>query len=321
MIKKTLAASIITLTFFFFPAFSQTSVEVIHSKDLKKIESLKPSTKKYSGEAIPDSYSEYSKIIEKNYMLLASGKSPVQIFYKYTNTEFKNLLQLAARCNITYETIATLNGIENSSTDITNMELLLPTCPGLFINNSTEKNKLDILLFQNYNLETLTKKIIWYSIDDKEFIFILNQRLSPTERAFFLDAELQLPINKDSYWISSDFGKRKNPFSGELKNHKGIDLAAKEGTPVFAIKDGNVALKVKNDTVFGNYLILTHDLGKMTSVYAHLSDFAVEKEDIVKKGDLIGFVGHTGMATGPHLHFEVRQDGVAQNPGNILKLK
>lgn len=306
-------------------SFSQISAQsnlfIINSEDIKTIKVLRPLQKTEKNSGISDFYEEYSKSVEKNYMIMASGKRPEILFYRYVNTEFKNILQLAARCNITYETIATLNNIENSSVDIKNKELVLPTCSGLFIKNSSKKNKLDILLYENYDLETLTKEKLWYSINQEEFVFLPNQKLSPTERAYFLDSELQLPIQKDSYTISSDFGKRKNPFSGETRIHKGIDLAASEGTPVFAIKDGNVALKINNDSVFGNYLILSHDADKMTSVYAHLSSFTVNKNDEVKKGTLIGYVGQTGQATGPHLHFEIRQSGVAKNPENILKLK
>ena len=59
----------------------------------------------------------------------------------------------------------------------------------------------------------------------------------------------------------------------------------------------------------------------MTSIYAHLSKIAISNYDSVKKGDIIGYVGSTGMATGPHLHFEIRKDGIAQNPSSSLKLK
>ena len=206
------------------------SISVINTQELTHLETLSRQTKKYRELNLVDPYETFSKEIEENYKILASKKIPSINFYVYENKEFKTLLQLAARCNLTQETLATLNSIENPSENIIGKTLLIPTCPGIFLKNSTKKNNLEILLFENYQFETLTKKRIWYNIDDVEFIFLPNQKLSPTERAYFLDCELQLPIEKDSFWISSDFGKRENPFSGELKNHKGIDLAAKEGT-------------------------------------------------------------------------------------------
>ena len=152
------------------------------------------------------------------------------------------------------------------------------------------------------------------------FEFLQNQRLSSTERAYFLDSALGLPLAKGDFWVSSEFGKRKNPFSGEWKNHNGIDFAANVGTPVYAVKDGKVALCKKNDNIFGNYIILEHDNGSMTSVYAHLSKMNVHQSKIVKKGEIIGFVGQSGMVTGAHLHFEIRKGGIPMDPQKKLKL-
>ena len=177
------------------------------------------------------------------------------------------------------------------------------------------------MLQENYSTKTLTKNTLYYKIDDRTYCFIEDERLSPTERAYFLDSGLRLPLDADSFWISSDFGKRKNPFSGELKNHNGIDLAAEEGRAVYAVKDGDVYATIENDSTFGNYIVLRHDLGKMTSTYAHLSKIVVQQYQSVKKGDIIGYVGQTGMATGPHLHFEIKVGGKALDPKEKLKLE
>lgn len=298
---------------------SKVSIEVVKTEELPYIQKFSRQTKKYKELGIPDPYETFSKEVEENYKLIAGKKLPKMSFYLYENNEFKTILQLAARCNLTYETLATLNKIPNATENIIGKTFLIPTCPGIFLHTSQSKSDLEILLFENYNFETLTKNKIWYNIDSEDLIFLPNQKLSPTERAYFLDCSLQLPIDKDSFWISSDYGKRKNPFSGEMKLHKGIDLAAPEGTPVYAIKDGNVAVKIHDDTTFGNYIILTHDKGKTTSVYAHLLSMNVEKDEFIKKGKIIGYVGKTGMATGSHLHFEIRTGGVAQDPTKMLK--
>lgn len=266
-------------------------------------------------------FKEYSYIVADNYKLIAAGQTPDLIIFKYKVTDKDTtLFSLASRCNIPYDTIATLNQLENSSSEIYQKYILLPTAPGLFIKKQKGSNSLEILLQENYFNSTLTNNYLYYTYDKNEFIFIINDRFSPTERAYFLDSDLRLPLDKNSYWISSEFGIRKNPFSGEIKNHKGIDLAAAEGTPVYAIKNGTVAYCIENDKTFGNYIILFHDNGKMTSVYAHLSKIDAEKNKTVKKGDIIGYVGSTGMATGPHLHFEIRKDGIAKDPLSELKL-
>lgn len=267
-------------------------------------------------------YKEYSYIVEDNYKNIAAGRTPDLIVFKHTVLDPKmTLIALASRCNIPYDTIATLNSLESSTASLYGKSLLLPTAPGLFIRKKQGINSLEILLQERYFNSENPGKYIYYNTEKDEFIFLINGRFTPTERAYFLDSELRLPINKDSYWISSEFGKRKNPVSGEWKNHNGIDLAAAEGTPVFAIKDGFDAICYQNDPTFGNYIILSHDDGAMTSIYAHLSKIAISNYDSVKKGDIIGYVGSTGMATGPHLHFEIRKDGVAQNPSSSLRLK
>lgn len=266
-------------------------------------------------------FKEYSLLVANNYKLLAAGKIPDMKFYKFTVTDDgMSLLSIASRCNIPYDTIATLNKLENISVKLQGKTLILPTAPGLFIATGKPKNSLEVLLQEKYFNTTLTKECLYYNINDEEYAFLSDMRFSPTERLFFLDSEMRLPLDRDSYWISSGFGKRKNPFSGVIKDHKGIDLAAAEGTPVYAIKNGEVAYCINDDAIFGNYIIITHDKGSMTSVYAHLSKITVQKYKSVKKGDIIGYVGRTGMTTGPHLHFELRQDGVAQDPEKKLKL-
>ena len=243
------------------------------------------------------------------------------MFFLYTNTERFTFQGIAARTCINQETLATLNQIENAQDEVKGRTFIIPVVNGLFIPIEKGINSLEVLLQENYSTQTLTKDSIYYNINGRDYLFLLSKRFTPTERAYFLDSALRLPLDSSSFWVSSEFGKRKNPFSGEMKDHNGIDLAAPEGTPVYAIKDGAVYANIENDAQFGNYIILTHDLGKMTSVYAHLSKITVERYQVVRKGDVIGYVGQTGMATGPHLHFEIRQGGKAEDPRLRLNLE
>lgn len=270
-------------------------------------------------------FKEYNKIVEDNNIEIYAKRKPDLIFFVHTFTQAdkadlhwsdSQLISLASRCNISYDTIATLNKIRNSTDDLINQKIILPTASGLFIKRYADKNAnaLEILLREHYADTILTDQDYYFNIDGEEYIFLVGKRFSSTERFYFLDSYLGLPLAKGTFWISSEFGKRKNPVSGEWKNHNGIDLAAAEGTPVYAVKDGNAAFCIQNDPTFGNYIILSHDTGKMTSVYAHLSRICINQYDFVKKGAIIGNVGHTGMATGDHLHFEIRQGGVAKDP-------
>jgi murein DD-endopeptidase MepM/ murein hydrolase activator NlpD len=117
--------------------------------------------------------------------------------------------------------------------------------------------------------------------------------------------------------ISSGFGMRMHPFLQTWRAHKGIDYAAPSGTRVRAVGDAVVDFAGRQGG-YGNMVILRHH-GQYTTVYAHLSGFAqgVRKGARVAQGDILGFVGQTGWATGPHLHYEFRISGEARNPLSI----
>ena len=286
----------------------------IEKDKLPVIESLSPSRANTV-------FQDYNSIVETNRKAVSAGRQPEIMFFLYKNTERFTFQGLASRTTINQETLATLNQIENAQDDVKGKTFILPVVDGLFIAVDRGINSIEILLQENYSTQTLTKSNLYYNIDGRDYLFLSSKRFTPTERAYFLDSALRLPLDNDSYWVSSEFGKRKNPFSGEMKNHNGIDLAASEGTPVYAIKDGAVYAVIENDVEFGNYIILSHDQGKMTSVYAHLSKVFVDRYQYVKKGDVIGLVGQTGKATGPHLHFEIRKGGKAEDPRNKLNIK
>jgi murein DD-endopeptidase MepM/ murein hydrolase activator NlpD len=105
---------------------------------------------------------------------------------------------------------------------------------------------------------------------------------------------------------------RTHPVLGGRRRHSGIDLAAPTGTPVYATADGVVG-RADWYSSYGLYISVNHGAA-METRYAHLSRLAVTAGDFVKKGDVIGYVGSTGRSTGPHLHYEVRVEGVAVNP-------
>lgn len=112
--------------------------------------------------------------------------------------------------------------------------------------------------------------------------------------------------------LTSGYGMRTHPVLGGRRKHTGIDLSAPTGTPVYATGDGVVG-RADWYSSYGLYISINHGAA-METRYAHLSRLAVAAGDTVKKGDLIGYVGSTGRSTGPHLHYEVRVEGVAVNP-------
>ncbi|CAM5199025.1 Murein DD-endopeptidase MepM/ murein hydrolase activator NlpD OS=Castellaniella defragrans OX=75697 GN=HNR28_003445 PE=4 SV=1 [Castellaniella defragrans] len=117
--------------------------------------------------------------------------------------------------------------------------------------------------------------------------------------------------------ISSRFGMRMHPIHKKWVGHKGVDYAAPTGTPIHATSDGTVAF-IGRQTGYGNVIILKN-FGEYSTVYAHQSRFAsgLHKGDHVQQGQVIGFVGQTGWATGPHLHYEFRIDGKPVDPLSV----
>lgn len=116
----------------------------------------------------------------------------------------------------------------------------------------------------------------------------------------------------DNMTLTSSYGMRTHPVLGGRRQHNGIDLAAPTGTPVYATADGRVSMAQWYSS-YGNYVQIEHG-GSLQTRYAHLSAYTVRDGDMVRKGDLIGYVGSTGRSTGPHLHYEVRVDNVAVDP-------
>ncbi len=125
-----------------------------------------------------------------------------------------------------------------------------------------------------------------------------------------------VPIN--STHIGSTFGRRIDPIAGVTAMHEGIDFVAEPGTPVIA-SAGGVVLTAESHPQYGNLIEIDHG-NDFSSRYAHLSKIKVKVGQIVKRGQEIALSGNTGRTTGPHLHFEVRFKGVAQNPARFLQM-
>jgi murein DD-endopeptidase MepM/ murein hydrolase activator NlpD len=118
-------------------------------------------------------------------------------------------------------------------------------------------------------------------------------------------------------WYSSNFGYRIDPFSGQNAFHEGIDFPADTGTPVVAAAGGKVVVAGRHPQ-YGRMVEIDHGNGLITR-YAHASQLNVKAGDLVVRGQRVATVGSTGRSTGPHLHFEVRLNGVPQNPARFLQ--
>jgi len=113
-------------------------------------------------------------------------------------------------------------------------------------------------------------------------------------------------------WVTSRFGRRQSPFTGRQEFHRGLDIATRAGTPIIAPADGIVTYSGSKG-LMGNMITIEHGFGMVTR-YGHIQKLIKKKGERIKRGETIALVGNTGRSTGPHLHYEVRLNGVAVNP-------
>ena len=117
-------------------------------------------------------------------------------------------------------------------------------------------------------------------------------------------------------WVTSDFGTRMDPYTAERRMHQGLDIATPHGQPVYSPSDGTVVFS-GTEGGYGKVLVIDHGYGVKTR-YGHLSEILVHLGDRVGRGDKIALVGNTGRSTGPHLHYEVRVNGIPENPRKFI---
>ena len=132
-----------------------------------------------------------------------------------------------------------------------------------------------------------------------------------------LNTMLPLGAPVEKMRVTSNFGTRNDPFTGEPKRHRGIDFAGKIGTELMAVAPGRV-VSAGERVGYGTTVEIDHGLG-FTTLYAHLSQTLVTRGDWVRPGTVIGLAGSTGRSTGPHLHYEIRYKGVPFDPAKFVK--
>jgi hypothetical protein len=233
--------------------------------------------------------------------------------YAYRPGPRDDAFSLAARCNVPVSALASLNHLPHPDSFAQAPLLLLPSRPGLFIAGEPGTD-LELLLLAGRAGQGGVPVAITGNGSTERFLFIPGGDFSPTELAFFLNPGFRYPLR--TYRLSSPFGPRINPVTGNFAVHQGLDLAAPEGTEVYAARDGEV-VEMGEDPIYGSFIIIRHG-ETWASLYGHLSKFEIALRSRVRSGTLIGRVGSTGQSTGPHLHFELRQNGRAQDPGRLL---
>jgi murein DD-endopeptidase MepM/ murein hydrolase activator NlpD len=158
----------------------------------------------------------------------------------------------------------------------------------------------------------------------------LSSAVEPVkEIGTLLDSQSALLTEIPSLWpirggighISMFFGQNENPFTGQYYIHKGIDLSTyRQGDPIVATADGQVVTVDYDEIGFGNYIIIKHKHGYYTR-YAHMQGFKVKVGQRVQQGEIIGWIGNTGLSTGPHLHYEVHIGSDVVDPYKYINIR
>ena len=267
-------------------------------------------------------FRQYISDVESNRRRLAGIRStPLQTaehltIYRYITKAGDDLFTVAARCNIPYSALASLNRLNNPTSLEEGKSILLPSCPGIFIPADIESDLEKLIGVSRLENQESVELKINISGKSETFYFFPGADFTQTERAFFLNAGFfRFPLR--NYRLTSSYGLRANPVTGNISMHQGLDLAAPMGTEVFCTADG-IVTEIGENPVYGIYIIVNHQ-NRWTSLYGHLQKVETALQANVKAGTLIGRVGSTGQSTGPHLHFELRQDGRAIDPIGRLR--
>ena len=170
----------------------------------------------------------------------------------------------------------------------------------------------ELMISTSKKIDQLTKQLY---LQSKSFDEVIDLAKNKSNMLASIPA-IQPVANKDLKRMASGYGYRIHPIYKTRKMHYGMDFSAKTGTEIYATGDGIVSKIKRSKRGYGNYVKINHGFGYET-LYAHMSKYIVKRGQKVKRGEVIGYVGNSGISTAPHLHYEVRKDNKKINPMNF----
>lgn len=253
---------------------------------------------------------------ESWYFNAAAGKAtPPLSLYRYKSRANDSLIMLSATFSLPVDTLATINGFENIADFRAGQELLVPSAPGLYIYDEANSSWMRQLRKRlEASGQTGMPLVLLKNGEKRKVAYYQGMNLPGDLKSRFVLPLFHSPLSKRI--ITSPFGYRNHPVTGQWGMHVGCDYRAPVGTEVFACADGRI-LSTGMVEDYGKYVIIKHRNG-YTSLYGHLSRILVNKNQTIFEGMKIAESGNTGISTGPHLHFEIRKNGNAIDPENLL---
>jgi murein DD-endopeptidase MepM/ murein hydrolase activator NlpD len=176
--------------------------------------------------------------------------------------------------------------------------------------SETQNKKKKTIQFDELSTQELLTYVTNQEKNIEKFVSKVNEQDNIFDRVPVIKPVLGIAS------ISREFGEARDPFTGKTKNHLGIDLINEKGAPIIATASG-VIERTENHPVWGKRVVIDHGNGYRT-VYAHIGEIKVSSGQRVKKGDVIGFIGLSGLTSGPHVHYEIAVNGTSVNPSDFL---
>jgi murein DD-endopeptidase MepM/ murein hydrolase activator NlpD len=244
---------------------------------------------------------------------VSSNSAKVQVS-TYVVEPGETLKSIAQKYNITPDTLASANPKYALSKSLSGVILRIPSQDGLFY--KVESGKTIERIAKQFSVQV-------YKIREANGLDE-SQSLAKNQELFIPDAKpnTTLLASQSGFgWpvkgeVTSGFGYRQHPMGGGTRFHRGVDIAAELGTPIYAAQSGHIE-HADWYGLMGKCVIIQH-ANDYSTYYAHCSRIVAEQGQWVKKGQLIAYVGSTGLSTGPHVHFEVRRNDVPLNPMRFL---
>lgn len=232
----------------------------------------------------------------------------------------KQLVSYSVRVKNIEDTIERIKLISSKLSIISSLSDTTRHTPGVVNSLNNTLDDFEEIYQGDYNKVDKKLKEIKHKIGKLEYESVLQEE-KYSALSDYLSAQSSLLASTPAImpahgWLTSPFGERTDPFTGRVRRHDGLDIAARIGTPILAPADGIVTFAGRKSG-YGLMLVLDHGYG-ITTRYGHLSKILVSHGSQVNRGMLMAAVGNTGRSTGPHLHYEVRLNGIPVNPKKFI---
>lgn len=247
------------------------------------------------------------------------GIESPELYYTVYRIKAGDMISTLAEDNhITQDTLISVNNIKQSRTIQIGQYIRIPSMAGI-VYTTKDSTETPESIAEKYKVSAakvaqVNQTELGTVFDSGTTLFVPDAELDWITRQEINGDLFTRPLRR-GYYISSRFSWRVNPFTGKRTFHNGIDMAAPQGTPIYAALGGTV-IATGWDNVYGKYVTVAHHSGYKT-LYGHMSKITVRKGAHVTTSTKLGEVGSTGQSTGPHLHFTVYKNGSPINPANV----